>query len=128
MDPGTRQQESCRRALADAHNRPRGTPDTDEAYAQGREGVWWRLQIQIVVLSLRRVRLCATPWTAARRASLSFTTSQSLLRLMSIESVMPSNHLILSWPRLFLPSVFPSIRVFSNGIKTPYRYKEWIFT
>ena len=54
----------------------------------------------------------ATPWTAARQASLSITNSQSLLRLMSIESVMPSNHLILCRPLLLLPSIFPSIRVF----------------
>ena len=53
-------------------------------------------------------------WTAARQASLSFTISQNLLKLMSIESVMPSSHLILCYPLLFLPSIFPSIRVFSN--------------
>ena len=56
----------------------------------------------------------ATPWTAACQASLSITNSQSPLKLMSIESVMPSNHLILCCPLLFLPSIFPSIRVFSN--------------
>ena len=56
----------------------------------------------------------ATPWTAARQASLSITNSQSLLKLMSIESVMPSNHLIFCHPLLLLPSIFPSIRVFSN--------------
>ena len=55
-----------------------------------------------------------TPWTAARQASLSITNSQSLLRLTSIESVMPSNHLILCRPLLLLPSIFPSLRVFSN--------------
>ena len=60
-----------------------------------------------------RVRLFVTPWIAARQASLSITNSRSLLRLMSIESVMPSNHLILCRP-LLLPSVFPSIRVFPN--------------
>ena len=59
-------------------------------------------------------QLCLTPWTAARQASLSFTISLSLLKLMSIESVMPSNHLILCRPLLPLPSIFPSIRVFSN--------------
>ena len=58
------------------------------------------------------VRLCATPWTAARQVSLSFTISQSLLKLMSIESVMLSNHLILCHPLLLPPSIFPSIRVF----------------
>ena len=61
-----------------------------------------------------RVRLLATPWTAARQASLSVTNSQSLLKLMSIESVMPSNHLILCHPLLVPPSIFPSIRVFLN--------------
>ena len=68
----------------------------------------------IVVQSLSRVRLSATPWPAARQASLSFTISQSLLKLLSIESVMPSNHLILCRPLLLLTSIFPSIRVFSN--------------
>ena len=58
--------------------------------------------------------LFATPWTAAHQASLCFTISLSLLKLMSVELVMPSNHLILSRPLLLLPSVFPSIRVFSN--------------
>ena len=66
------------------------------------------------VQSLSRVWLLATPWTAARQASLSITNSWSLLKLMSIESVMPSNHLILCRPLLLLPSIFPSIRVFSN--------------
>ena len=60
------------------------------------------------------VQFFATPWTAAHQASLSFTISWSLLKLVSIESVMPSNHLILCHPLLLLPSVFPSIRVFSN--------------
>ena len=62
---------------------------------------------------LSRVQFFATPWTAALQASLSITNSQSLPKLMSIESVMPSNHLILCHP-LLLPSIFPSIRVFSN--------------
>ena len=66
------------------------------------------------VQSLSRVRLFATPWTAACRASLSITNSPSLLKLMSIESVMPSNHLILCRPLLLPPSIFPSIRVFSS--------------
>ena len=72
-------------------------------------------QVQFTsVLSLSRVRLFATPWTAARQASLSITNSGSLLKLMSIESVMPSNYLILCHPPLQPPSIFPSIRVFSN--------------
>ena len=66
------------------------------------------------VQSLSHVRLFATPWTAPYQASLSITNSWSLLKLMSIELVMPSNHLILCRPLLLLPSIFPSIRVFSN--------------
>ena len=66
------------------------------------------------VQSLSGVELFATPWTAACQASLSITNSQSLLKLMSIKSVMPSNHLILCLPLLFLPSIFPIIKVFSN--------------
>ena len=66
------------------------------------------------VQSFSRVRLFVTPWIAARQASLSITNSWSLLRLMSIELVMPSNHLIFCCPLLLPPSIFPSIRVFSN--------------
>ena len=66
------------------------------------------------VQSLSYVQLFVTPWTAAPQASLSITNSQSLLKLMSIKLVMPSNHLILCHPLLFLPSIFPSIRVFSS--------------
>ena len=66
------------------------------------------------VQSLSHVWLFATPWAAAHQVSLFITNSQSLLKLMSIESVLPSNRLILCCPLLFLPSVFPSIRVFSN--------------
>ena len=66
-----------------------------------------------VVQFPRSVWLFVTPWTAAHQASLSFTISQSLLKLMSIESVIPSNHLILCCPLLLLPSIFPSIRIFS---------------
>ena len=66
------------------------------------------------VQSLCHVWLFVTPWTAACQASLSFTNSRSLLKLMSIELVMPSNHLILCCPLLLLPSIFPSIRIFSN--------------
>ena len=72
------------------------------------------LEHSSLVQSLSHVQLFATPWTAACQASLSITNSQSLLKLMSIELVMPSNHLILYCPLLLLPSVFPSIRVFSN--------------
>ena len=66
------------------------------------------------VQSLSHVQFFVTPWTAACQASLSITNSRSLPKLMSIESVMPSNHLILCRPLLLLPSIFPSIRVFSN--------------
>ena len=68
----------------------------------------------ISVQSISCVQLFATPWTVARQASLSITNSRNLLRFMSIELVMPSNHLILCHPLLLLPSIFPSIRVFSN--------------
>ena len=77
------------------------------------------------------VWLFATPWTAARQASLSFTISQSLLKLMSIKSMMPSNHLILSHP-LLLPSVFPShqgLRVFASELALPIRWRKyWNFS
>ena len=69
------------------------------------------------------------PWTAARQASLSITNSQSLLKLMSIASVMPSNHLILCHPLLLLPSIFPSVRVFSNEPVLHIRWpKYWSFS
>ena len=71
-----------------------------------------------LVQSLSRARLFATPWTTARQASLSIAHSWSLLKLMSIESVMLSNHLILGCP-LLLPSIFPSIRAFSNELALP---------
>ena len=78
------------------------------------------------VQSLSHVRLFATPWTAARQASLSIPNSWSLLKLMSIELVMPSNHLILCCPLLFLPSIFPSIRVFSSETVLHIRWpKHW---
>ena len=71
----------------------------------------------------------ATPWTAACQASLSFTISQSLLKLMSIESVMPSKHLILCCPLLLLPSIFPGLRVFSNESALQIRWpKFWSFS
>ena len=70
----------------------------------------------VVVQLLSHVWLSVIPWTAARQAPLSFTISWSLLKLMSIESMMPYNHLILCCPLLLLPSVFPSIRVFSNEL------------
>jgi len=73
--------------------------------------------------------LTATPWTAAFQASLSFTISQGFLKLISIEFVMPSNHLILCWPLLLLPLLFLSIRVFSNELAVPIRWpKYWSFS
>ena len=87
------------------------------------------LDIYLVVRSLSCVWLFPTPWTVACQASLFFAISQSLLKLMSIESVMPSNHLFLYHPLLLLPSIFPRIRVFSNEsalrIKWP---KYWSFS
>ena len=81
------------------------------------------------VQSLSRVQLYVTPWAAAHQASLSITNSLSLLKLMAIESVMPSNHLILCRPLLLLPSVFPSIRVFSNKSALRIRWpKYWSFS
>ena len=81
------------------------------------------------VQSLSCVQLFVTPWTAAPQASLSITNSQSLLKLMSIELVMPSNHLILCRPLLLLPSIFPSIGVFSNESALHIRcLKHWSFS
>ena len=81
------------------------------------------------VKSLSYVRLFMTPWTTARQASLSITNSRSLLKLMSIESVMPSKHLILCHPLLLLPSIFPSIRVFSDESVLCIRWpKYWSFS
>ena len=77
------------------------------------------------VQSLSRVRLFVTPQTAARQASLSITNSRSLLKLMAVESVMPSNHLILCHPLLLLPSIIPSIRVFSNESVLRIRWPEY---
>ena len=76
----------------------------------------------VVIQLFSHVPLFATPWTAAHQSSLSFTTSQSLLKLISIESVMPSNHLVFCHLLLLLPSIFPSIRVFSNELAL---WKYW---
>ena len=81
------------------------------------------------VQSLSHVWLFATPWTTAHQASLSITNSQSLPKFMSIESVMPSNHLILCCSLVFLPLIFPSIRVFSNESALHIRWpKYWSFS
>ena len=83
------------------------------------------LSVQLLIC----VRLFETPWTAACQASLSITNSRSLPKLMSFESVMPSNHLILCHPLLLLPSIFPSIRVFSNESVFHIRWpKHWSFS
>ena len=89
---------------------------------------WWVYQdIVVVIQSLNYVQLFSTPWTAAHQAPLSFTSSWSLLKLMSIESVMPSNHLILRHP-ILLPFIFPSIKVFSNELALLIRWpKYWSF-
>ena len=88
-----------------------------------------RSRLGISVQALSRVQLFATQWTAARQASLSITNSQSLPKLISTESVMPSNHLILCRPLLLLPSIFPSLRVFSSVSALPIRWpKSWSFS
>ena len=89
----------------------------------------WISSVHESVQSLSCVWLFATPWTATRQASLSITNSQSLLQVMSIELVMPSNHLILCHPLLLLPSIFPSSRDFSNESVLHIRWtKYWIFS
>ena len=81
------------------------------------------------IQSLSHVRLFVTPWTAAHQASLSITNSQSLLKPMSIKSVMPPNHLILCRPLLLLPSIFPSLRVFSDNSVLCIRWPQyWSFS
>ena len=90
---------------------------------------WIYLAMISSVQSLSRIQLFATLWTAARQASLSITNCQSLPKSMSIESVMPSNHLILCRPLLLLPSIFTSIRVFSNESALLIRWpKYWSFS
>ena len=90
---------------------------------------FWNCHLISSVQSLSGVQLLETPQTAARQASLSITNSQSLLKLMSIELVMPSNHLILCRPLLFLPPIPPSIRVFSNESVLHIRWpKYWSFS
>ena len=90
----------------------------------------WKSYAVAVVQSLCRVWLFATPWTATYQASLSFIISQSLLKLISIELMMPSNHLILCHPLLLLLSIFPNIRVFSNESALRIRWEalesEWV--
>ena len=83
------------------------------------------LCIAVVVVNLfSQAQLFVTPWTVAHQPSLSITNSQSLLKLMSMESVMPSSHLILCRPLLLLPSLFPSIRIFSNELVYHIRWPK----
>ena len=90
---------------------------------------WSSSKYLVVVQSLSRVWLFSTPWTAACQASLYITKSWSLLKLMSTESIMPLSRLILSFPLLLLPSIFPSIRVFSNELALRIRWqKYWSFS
>ena len=97
--------------------------------AQGKDDAGISLSSNVVVQSLSCVSLFVTPWAAAPQASLSFTIPQSLLKFMSIELVMLSNHLILSHSLLLLPSVFPSISVFSNEPALRIRWpKYWSFS
>ena len=86
------------------------------------------MESSVVVQSLSRVRLFVIPWTTARQAYLSFPLSWSLLKLVSIELVMPSNRLILCYPLLLLPLIFPSSKVFSNELALHIRWpKDWSF-
>ena len=95
----------------------------------GSQGVGHDCTDSVSVQSLSHVPIFVTPWTAAHQASLSFTISQSLLKLRSIESVMPSNHLILHCPLLLLPPIFPSIKVFSNESALHIQWpKYWSFS
>ena len=92
-------------------------------------GGWWATVQFSSIQLLSRVWLFVIPWTAARQAFLSIANSQSLLKLMSIRLVMPSNHLILCHPLLLLPSIFPRIRVFSNESVLHIRWpKYWSFS
>ena len=94
-------------------------------------GKVWRIEVSYssVEVMIKYVRLFATPWSAACQASLSITSSWSLLKIVSIESVMPSNHLILCCPLLLPPSIFPSMRVFSDESALHIRWpKYWSFS
>ena len=119
--------EACAASAADLQHRLRGVQGGGGGRLCSREA--GKQVFDVVVQSLSLVPLFVTPWTAARQASPSSTTSQSLLKLMSIELVMPPNHLILCHPLLLLSSIFPSIRVFSNELALPIRWpKYWSFS
>ena len=119
--------------LYDSGNPIRGSVSTQRG-RKGREmGVRFKREGTYVLVSsvqsLSRVQPFVTPWTAAHQASLPITNSWSLLKLMPIESVMPSNHLILCLPLRLLPSIFPSIRVFSKESVLHIRWPEyWSFS
>ena len=117
--------------LRSLHQQQGPTPGYDRANARGCRHPSSHTSAGLLALPsslFSRVQLFVTPWTAARQASLSVTNSWSLLKLMSIESVMPSNHLILCRPLLLLPVIFPSIRVFSNESVLCIRWpKYWGF-
>ena len=106
-----------------------GSADTPLISSQVVSWAWWASQFSSVQ-SLSHVRLFATQWTSGHQdTSLSITNSRSLLKLMSVESVMPSNHLILCHPLLLLPSISPSIRVFSKESVLCIRWqKDWSFS
>ena len=108
-------------------------PDMEKLNFKTGKGGWQGCKLSPCFVAdvqlLSRVQLFATPWTVARQASLSFAISWSMLKFMSIELVMPTNHLILCLPLLLLPSIFPSIRVFSNESALCIRWpKYWSFS
>ena len=91
--------------------------------------LFWCLLCMLLFQLLSHVQLFVTPWTAAHQASLSVTNSRSLFKLVSIKSVMPPNHLTLCHPLLLLPSIFPSIRIFSNESARHIKWPEyWSFS
>ena len=100
------------------HYAPRKDPNT-------KKHILYESIYVAVVQLLSHAQLFVTPWAAAGQASLSFTISWSLLKLISIESIMPSNHVILCRPLLLLPSIFPSISVFSNKSSLPIRWPKY---
>ena len=100
-------------------------PEFPQGSPEGVAALWWMLSS----VPLSHVRLFATPWTAAHETSLSITNSWSLLKLMSFESVLPSNHFILCHPLLLLPAIFPSIRICSNELALHIKWtKYWSFS
>jgi len=103
--------------------------DWDQSFPRFQESAFRPSADHVVAQSVSHIQLFATPWSAACQASLSFTISQSLLQLLPIESVIPSNHLIFFHPLVFLPSIFPSIGVFSNEPALRMRWpKYWNFS